>query len=260
VCPRVSELAAGGLAGRRVRSASPNLDPASARQDSAPAWKRAKTRTLCSERQPHHRTCGIRAADLSEACGGEHRHGPSKKTRTRHPGSLEGGYIDRMPLDGRRTVIAGESNGSAQERSSDAGSPMPTIDDEAGHPPDSGIVLREHLRESPVPAHAGKRTTRPDSGPPDSVTIDIGDEPRRYRSMRDLLIQGATVVRSRAGSRGVWRVRAEEELAPAPRGIFAPPTEHGDDIAPPVSSRGLHLYGHGPTIGACSFMLEDGDK
>jgi hypothetical protein len=222
--------------------------------------KRAKTMIPCSQRQPHHRACGIRAADLGEARSGEHRHGPGKKTRTRHPGSLESGYIDRMPLDGRRTVIAGESDGSAQQRSSHAGSPMPTIDDKAGHPPDSGIVRREHLRQSPVPAHTGKRTTRPYPGPPDRMTIDIGNEPRRYRSVRHLPMQRPTVVRSRAGSRGLWRVRAEEELAPAPRRISATPTEHGDDIAPPVSSRGLHLYGHGPTIGACSFVLEDAEK
>jgi hypothetical protein len=200
---------------------------------------------LSSERKSHHRTCGIGTADLDEARGGEHRHGPGVKGRSRHMGGREGGCIDGMPLDRRRTVVAGECHGSLQQGSANAGSPVLAIDGKTGHPPDSGVIAREHLGEGPIAADAGKRMPGPNSGPSNRAAANIGDEPGRYHSVRDLLVQRTPIVRRHFRRRGFRGFRTEEKLAPAPRGIFTPPTEHRDHVAPPISSRGLHLYGHG---------------
>jgi hypothetical protein len=150
-----------------------------------------------------------------------------------------------MPLDGRRTVVAGECHSSLQQGSSNAGSPVLAVDGKTSHPPDSGVIAREHLREGPVPADARKRMPGPYSGPSNRAAVSIGDEPGRHCSMRDLLVQRAAIVRRHLRRPGLRGFRTEEKLTPAPRGIFTPPAEHRDHVAPPISSRGLHLYGHG---------------
>lgn len=185
-------------------------------------------------------------ADLDEACLGEHCHGSGVKGRTRDTGGREGGRIDRMPLDGRRTVVAGECHGSLQQGTSNAGPPVLAIDGKTGHPPDSGIIAREHLGEGPVPADAGKRMPGSYSGPSSRAAVSVGDEPGRYHSVRDLLVQRTAIVRRHLRRQGCRWFRTQEKLAPAPRGIFTASTEHRDHVAPPISSRGLHFYGHGP--------------
>ena len=200
---------------------------------------------LSSKRKPHDRTCGMGTADLDETCGGEHRHGPGVKGRTRHAGGREGGCVDGMSLDGRRTVVAGECDGSLQQGSSNAGSPVLAIDGETSYPPDCGIIAGEHLGQGPVPADARKGMPGPYSGPSNRAAVGIGDEPGRYHSVRDLLVQRTAIVWGHLRRQGLRGLRTEEKLAPAPRGIFTPPTEHRDHVAPPIGSRGLHLYGHG---------------
>ena len=152
--------------------------------------------------EPHHRPRRIRASDFDEASGGEHRHGSGVDGRARHPISLEGGHIDRMPLDGRRTMFAGKLDGGLQQRRSDAGSPVPAVDYEARHPPDSDILVIQHSRESPVAAYPGKPGAESHSGPTDRMIIDVGDEPRCNRSMRDLLIQRVAIVGRHFRGRG----------------------------------------------------------
>jgi hypothetical protein len=184
-------------------------------------------------------------AYLDEAGRGEHRHGPGVKGGARNVVGREGGCIDGMPLHGRRTVLAGERHGRLQQGSANAGSPVLSIDGKTAHPPDSGVIAREHPGEGTVPADAGKRMPGSYSCPANRAAVGIGDEPRRYHSVRDLLVQRAAIVRRHLRWQGLRGFRTEEELAPAPRGIFTPPAEHRDHVAPPISSRGLHLYGHG---------------
>ena len=151
-----------------------------------------------------------------------------------------------MPFHGRRTVVLGECNGSAQEGSSNARAPVPAVDGKARHPPGSGVIAGEHLGEGPVPANAGKAIPGSYPGLSGGAAAGIGDEPGRYHSVRDLLMQRVVIVWRRFRR---LRVRTEEKLAPAPRGIFTTPTKHRDEIAPPIGCRGPYLYGHCPTIG-----------
>ena len=102
--------------------------------------------------------------------------------------------IDRMPLDGRRTMVDGKFDGGLQEGRSDAGSPVPAVDHEARHPPDSGIILIQQSRESPVAAYPGEPRAESHSGPSDRMITDVCDEPRRNRGVRDLLVQRVAIV------------------------------------------------------------------
>ena len=77
--------------------------------------------------------CGI-GASYFEARGGEHGLGSGVEGRLRHSDGLEPGHIDRMTLDGRRAILAGELDSGFQEGRSDAGWPEMTVDGEAGDP------------------------------------------------------------------------------------------------------------------------------
>jgi hypothetical protein len=107
-----------------------------------------------------------------------------------------------MPFNGCRTMFAGKFDGGLQKDRSDAGSPVPAVDDEARDPPDSGILLIQHSRESPVAAYPGKPRAKSHSSPSDRMIIDVCDEPRRNRGLRDLLVQRAAIVRRHFRSRG----------------------------------------------------------
>jgi hypothetical protein len=117
-----------------------------------------------------------------------------------------------MPLDGRRTMLAGKLDGGLQEGRPDAGSPVPAVDHEARHPPDSGILLIQHSGESPVAAYPGKPGAESYPGPSDRMG---------GRGVRDLLVQRVATVWWVFSSRGCRVLRAEEDLTPAPRRIFA---------------------------------------
>ena len=60
-----------------------------------------------SEVESHHWTAGIRAADLTEACGNEEAHRPGEERRAARPFGLEGISVDRMTLNRGRAVLFG---------------------------------------------------------------------------------------------------------------------------------------------------------
>jgi hypothetical protein len=63
---------------------------------------------------------------------------------------------------------------------------VPAVDNETRHPPDSGVILSKHSGQSPVAAYSWKSRAESHSGPSDWMITDIGDEPRRYSTMKDL--------------------------------------------------------------------------
>jgi hypothetical protein len=103
-----------------------------------------------------------------------------------------------MTLDGGRPMLAGEFDGSFQERQSDAGSPVTAVDGEARDPPDSVIIVGEHSGESLIALDARKRRTGSYPCPSGGLLIDVRDEPRRHHRTRDLLVQRVAIVRRRS--------------------------------------------------------------
>jgi hypothetical protein len=186
------------------------------------------------------------AGYFRKARGGEHILGTGVKGRRRHPGCLERGHVDRMPLHGCRAMPAGELDSRFQEGQSDTGSPVTTVDGEACDPPDSGIIRGEHSRQSLVAGDTWEAGTRSYPGPSGGMTIDVRDEPRRYCRALDLLAQRVPIVWCRLFSQVFRCCGAEEELTPAPRRVPAAPAEHRDQVIPPIRSRGTDIDGHDP--------------
>jgi hypothetical protein len=91
-------------------------------------------------------------------------------------------------------MLASELDGASQEGQSDARAPVTVVDGEARHPPDSRFIVAEGFRKSPVASHPWKAIPGSDPRPADRIVSDIGDETRRYRSVRDLLVQRLSVV------------------------------------------------------------------
>jgi hypothetical protein len=106
-------------------------------------------------------------------------------------------------------MLAGKLDGGLQEGRSNAGSPMPAVDHETRHPPDSGIILIQHSRESPVAAYSGKRATESYSGPSDTMIIDESDEPGRIFASHRTLTRESTSL----GRRNVYGSAAIRESA-----------------------------------------------
>jgi len=44
----------------------------------------------------------------------------------------------------------------------------------------------------------------------------------------------------------------QEAATPAPRRIFTTATERRNEVVPPIGGRGLHLYGHTPSLWGCA--------
>jgi hypothetical protein len=196
-----------------------------------------------SDGESHYRPRGIRAGYFCEACGGEHGLGPDVEGRRRHPGGLEPGRVDRMTLDGRRAMLAGELDGGLQESQSDPGSPVARMDGEACDPPDPVLSAVSTL-ESLVAGDAREGSAGSYPGPSDGMIIDVRDEPRWYHRVLDLLAQRVPVVWCRLFSRVFRCCGAEEKLTPAPRRLLTAPTEHRDQVTPPIRSRGADIDGH----------------
>ena len=154
-----------------------------------------------SEQAPHDGTGGRCASNFTKSSRLEHCHGPGVERRASHSGRFETHHVDGVPFDDSRTVFASKIDGGSQEGRTDTGSPVMVIDDEARHPPHSGVVICEHPGESLVRRDSRKRTSGSDSCPPDRMTVDIGDETWRYRSTDDLLVQRFAVVRRGSGRR-----------------------------------------------------------
>src|SRR5262249_37251713 len=136
-----------------------------------------------------------------------------------------------------------------QQGGADTGPTMPTVDGEAGDPPDARVVVGEQLGQGSVPDDARERLPWPDPGPADRVTVDVGDETGRHHGRGDLAVQRAPVVRRRFRRRRSRSARPPEELAPVPRRVVASATEHRHEVVPPVSRRRPDLDRHGATLG-----------
>jgi hypothetical protein len=114
-----------------------------------------------SEQESHHRPGREGTAYFGEARRGEHGLGPGVEGRPGDPGGLKSGHVDRMALDGRRALLAGELDGAVQESQSDTGSPGPAVDGETRDPPNPAVIVGQHSGESSVSHHPGKGERSP---------------------------------------------------------------------------------------------------
>ena len=196
-----------------------------------------------SERSPHHWTGGCRPSDFDESCAGEQSHRACVDRGTAHFRGLQRVDIDRMALYSRSAVITSELHAGPQEGTADTGTSMVADDCETRDPPDAGIQVGQQPREGSITTHAGERVPWPDPAPPDWSVIDVSDDTGWHVSITYLLLQCGSVVE---GPGRVDLRRAQEQLAPIPARICAAPTEHSDQVVPPLGCRGLDFDRHRP--------------
>ena len=185
--------------------------------------------------ESHHRTAGIRAADLTKAGGNEEAHRPGEQRRAARPFRFEGGRVDRVTLNRGRTVLLGVSHSCVEQCARHADAPKTLLDSETRDPP-CAVIVGQHAPQRPIGQDARYLVPRHDPCPPGRQSVHVRDQARRYRRGRHLESQCRAVVTGFAA--------IEEASAPTPGRIRATTPERRHDVVPEFCRARSCLDGH----------------